>query len=77
MHRTYGAYGCRKPDSSAAWPPAQNRLARYLTDAGEHPRAAALLAGRIAAMPAGPARAAPHLLLANGADFLAEQEHLA
>jgi hypothetical protein len=52
-------------------------LARYLTDAGEYPRAAGLLAGRIAAMPAGPARAAAHLLLGEGADFLAEEEHLA
>jgi DNA-binding CsgD family transcriptional regulator len=52
-------------------------LARYLTDAGEYPRATALLAGRIGAMPAGPARAAAHLLLGEGADFLAEQEHLA
>jgi DNA-binding CsgD family transcriptional regulator len=52
-------------------------LARYLTDAGEYPRAAALLAGRIGAMPAGPVRAAAHLLLGEGADFLAEEEHLA
>jgi DNA-binding NarL/FixJ family response regulator len=51
-------------------------LARYLADAGEHPRATALLAGRIGTMPAGPARAAAHLLLSEGADFLAEQEHL-
>src|SRR5262249_60301818 len=52
-------------------------LAQCLTDAGEHPRATALLAGRIGAMPAGPARAAAHLLLGEGADFLAEEEHLA
>src|SRR5262249_29795260 len=40
------------------------------------PRAAGLLAGRIGTMPAGPVRAAAHLLLSEGADFLAEQEHL-
>jgi len=52
-------------------------LARYLIDAGEHPRATALLTGRIGTMPAGPARAAVHLLLSEGADFLAADEHLA
>jgi len=52
-------------------------LARYLIDAGEYPRAAGLLAGRIGAMPAGPARAAAHLLLGAGADLRGEQEHLA
>ena len=52
-------------------------LARYLIDAGEYPWATGLLAGRIGALPAGPARAAAHLLLSEGADLLAEQEHLA
>jgi len=52
-------------------------LARFLIDAGEHPRATALLTGRIGGMPAGPARAAAHLLLGAGADYPAEEEHLA
>jgi DNA-binding NarL/FixJ family response regulator len=52
-------------------------LARYLIDAGEHPRATALLAGRIGALPAGPARAAAHLLLGAGAHSSVEEEHLA
>ena len=52
-------------------------LARYLADAGEYPRVAGLLAGRIGTMPAGPARAAAHLLLGAGADLRGEQEHLA
>jgi len=52
-------------------------LARYLIDAGEHPRATALLTGRIGALPAGPARAAAHLLLGAGAHFSVEEEHLA
>jgi hypothetical protein len=52
-------------------------LARYLIDAGEHPRATALLAGRIGALPAGPVRAAAHLLLGEGADVPVEEEHLA
>jgi DNA-binding NarL/FixJ family response regulator len=52
-------------------------LARYLTDAGEYPRAAALLARRMETLPAGPVRAAAHLLLSEGTDFLTEQEHLA
>jgi DNA-binding CsgD family transcriptional regulator len=52
-------------------------LARYLIDAGEHPRATELLAERIGALPAGPARGAAHLLLAEGADYLAEEQHLA
>jgi DNA-binding NarL/FixJ family response regulator len=52
-------------------------LARYLIDAGEHARAAALLTDRIGALPAGPARAAAHLLLAQGTDYPAEEEHLA
>ena len=52
-------------------------LARFLVDAGEQPRAAALLTRRIGAMPPGPVRAAAHLLLGEGADHLAEEEHLA
>jgi DNA-binding NarL/FixJ family response regulator len=54
-------------------------LARYLIDAGEHARAAGLLTARIGALPAGPARAAAHLLLAQGTDYPlhAEEEHLA
>jgi DNA-binding NarL/FixJ family response regulator len=53
-------------------------LARYLIDAGEHPRATALLEGRIGALPAGPARAAVHLLLGEGAPrYSVEEEHLA
>jgi DNA-binding CsgD family transcriptional regulator len=51
--------------------------ARYLIDAGEHARATGLLAERIGALPPGPARAAAHLLLGEGADSLAEEEHLA
>ena len=52
-------------------------LARYLTDAGEHPRAAGLLAGRIGTMPACPARAAAHLLLSEAGLYSVEEEHLA
>ena len=53
-------------------------LARYLIDAGEHPRATALLEGRIGALPVGPARAGAHLLLGEGApQVLVEEEHLA
>jgi DNA-binding CsgD family transcriptional regulator len=52
-------------------------LARYLIDAGEHPRATELLAGRIGALPAGPPRAAAHLLVGEGAPFPIEEEHLA
>jgi DNA-binding CsgD family transcriptional regulator len=52
-------------------------LARYLIHAGEHPRATALLAGRADVMPPGPARAAAYLLLAEGAETSAEEEHLA
>jgi DNA-binding CsgD family transcriptional regulator len=52
-------------------------LARYLIHAGEHPRATALLAGRVGALPAGPARAAAYLLLAEGAETSVEEEHLA
>jgi len=53
-------------------------LARYLIDAGEHARATGLLAGRVGALPAGPARAAAYLLLGEGADSLAGvEEHLA
>ena len=52
-------------------------LARYLIDAGEHPRATELLAGRIGALPAGPARAAAYLLLGEGADLPVEEEYLA
>src|SRR5262249_20819053 len=52
-------------------------LARYLINAGEHARVTAVLAGRVGALPAGPPRAAGHLLLAEGGDFLAEEEHLA
>jgi hypothetical protein len=52
-------------------------LARYLYSAGEHPRASALLADRIAVLPRGPARAAAHLLLGAGAAELSiEEEHL-
>ena len=53
-------------------------LARYLIDAGEHVRATGLLAGRVGAMPTGPARAAAYLLLGEGADSLAGvEEYLA
>jgi hypothetical protein len=52
-------------------------LAQYLIDAGEHPRAAGLLAGRISAMSAGPPCAAAYLLLAEGADYRAGEEYLA
>jgi DNA-binding CsgD family transcriptional regulator len=52
-------------------------LARYLINAGEVPRATELLAGRIGTLPAGPARAAAHLLLADGAPPSVEQEYLA
>jgi len=52
-------------------------LARYLIDAGEHARATRLLAERIGALPAGPVRAAAHLLLGEGADISIEEEHLA
>jgi DNA-binding NarL/FixJ family response regulator len=52
-------------------------LARYLIDAGEHPRATALLTERIGALPAGPPRAAAHLLLGAGAHHSVEEEHLA
>jgi DNA-binding CsgD family transcriptional regulator len=51
-------------------------LARYLTAAGEHPRAAELLSKRIDTLPAGPVRAAAHLLLAEGAALSIEEEHL-
>jgi DNA-binding NarL/FixJ family response regulator len=52
--------------------------ARYLIDAGEHPRATALLEGWIGALSAGPARAAAHLLLGEGAPQVSvEEEHLA
>ena len=51
-------------------------LARYLINAGEHARVTALLAGRVDALPAGPPRAAAHLLLGEGGDFLAEEKHL-
>jgi DNA-binding NarL/FixJ family response regulator len=52
-------------------------LARYLIDAGEHARATGLLTERAGALPAGPARAAAHLLLAQGADLAAQEEYLA
>jgi DNA-binding NarL/FixJ family response regulator len=53
-------------------------LAQYLIDAGEHARATGLLTERIGTLPAGPARAAVYLLLADGADSLAGvEEHLA
>jgi len=52
-------------------------LARYLIDAGEHARATDLLTGRIGVLPAGPARAAAHLLLAEGAEVPAAEQHLA
>jgi DNA-binding NarL/FixJ family response regulator len=52
-------------------------LARYLINAGEVPRATALLIERIGTLPAGPVRAAAHLLLAEGADCLREEAHLA
>jgi DNA-binding CsgD family transcriptional regulator len=52
-------------------------LARYLIDAGEHARATALLTERVGALPAGPVRAAAHLLLAEGADYLTVEDHLA
>jgi len=52
-------------------------LGRYLIDTGEHARATELLAERIGAMPSGPARAAAHLLFAEGAELPVEMEHLA
>jgi DNA-binding CsgD family transcriptional regulator len=52
-------------------------LARCLSSAGEHPRAAELLSERIDTLTPGPARAAAHLLLGEGATFAAEEEHLA
>ena len=53
-------------------------LARYLIDAGEDPRAAALLAERAGALPPGPVRAAVYLLLGEGSESLAEvEQHLA
>jgi hypothetical protein len=52
-------------------------LARHLTDAGEHPRATGLLAGRVGTMPAGSARAAAHLLLSEVGLYSVEEEHLA
>jgi len=53
-------------------------LARYLIDAGEHARASGLLAKRAGELPAGPARAAVYVLLAEGADSLVGvEEHLA
>jgi DNA-binding CsgD family transcriptional regulator len=52
-------------------------LARALASAGEHPRATELLSDRIDTLPAGSARAAAHLLLADGATFTEEEEHLA
>jgi DNA-binding CsgD family transcriptional regulator len=52
-------------------------LARYLIIAGELPRATELLTERIGALLPGPARAAAHLLLAEGAPSALEEEHLA
>jgi DNA-binding CsgD family transcriptional regulator len=52
-------------------------LARYLLNAGEHPRATGLLTGWVGTLPAGPTRAAAHLLLGEGADLTAEEEHVA
>jgi DNA-binding CsgD family transcriptional regulator len=52
-------------------------LARYLINAGEQGRATALLAERADTMPAGPARAAAYLLLAEGADYPTDEEYLA
>jgi DNA-binding NarL/FixJ family response regulator len=53
-------------------------LARCLSSAGEHPRATELLSARIDTLPAGPARAAAHLLLAEAAStFSGDEEHLA
>jgi DNA-binding NarL/FixJ family response regulator len=52
-------------------------LARCLSSVGEHPRAAELLRERIDTLPPGSARAAAHLLLAEGAEFSVEEEHLA
>jgi len=49
-------------------------LARYLIDAGDRARATGLLAERIGALSAGPARAAAYLLLGEGADGPAEEE---
>jgi DNA-binding NarL/FixJ family response regulator len=51
-------------------------LARYLIEAGEQSRATELLTARIGSLTAGPTRAAAHLLLGEGADYLAEAEHL-
>src|SRR5262249_10904262 len=48
-------------------------LAPYLIRAGEHARATALLSERIGVLPAGRARAAAHLLLWEGADYLGEE----
>jgi DNA-binding CsgD family transcriptional regulator len=52
-------------------------LARYLIHTGENPRATALLTERIGALPPGPVRAAAYLLLGEGAELTAEEEHLA
>jgi DNA-binding CsgD family transcriptional regulator len=53
-------------------------LARSLASAGEYPRATELLSERIDTLPSGAARAAAHLVLAEGArTFSAEEEHVA
>jgi DNA-binding CsgD family transcriptional regulator len=53
-------------------------LARCLSSASEHPRATELLIERIDTLPAGPARAAAHLLLAEAATrYAVKPEHLA
>jgi DNA-binding CsgD family transcriptional regulator len=52
-------------------------LARYLCTAGEHPQASELLTDRIDRLASGSARASAHLLLAEGAQTSAEEEHLA
>jgi DNA-binding CsgD family transcriptional regulator len=52
-------------------------LARYLNTAGEHPQASELLTERIDRLASGSARATAHLLLAEGAQTLAEEEHIA
>jgi DNA-binding NarL/FixJ family response regulator len=52
-------------------------LARFLRNAGEHPRATGLLTGWIGTLPAGPTRAAGYLLLGEGEDVSAEEEHVA
>jgi DNA-binding CsgD family transcriptional regulator len=52
-------------------------LARCLSSAGEHPRVIELLSERVDALTPGGARAAAHLLLAEGTPLSVEEGHLA